>query len=82
MILVLGGTTEGRELCAALDRRGVPNLQSLAGRTTDPLVSESVRVGGFGGAEGLRRFLAESGVTVTTPISDMYTNEYVEQAGF
>ncbi len=63
MILVLGGTTEGRELCAALDRRGVPNLQSLAGRTTDPLVSESVRVGGFGGAEGLRRFLAESGVT-------------------
>lgn len=63
MILVLGGTTEGRELCAELDRRGVPNLQSLAGRTADPLLSESVRVGGFGGAEGLRRFLTESGVT-------------------
>ncbi len=63
MILVLGGTTEGRELCAELDRRGVPNLQSLAGRTADPLLSESVRVGGFGGAEGLRRFLAETGVT-------------------
>ncbi|HMR12771.1 MAG TPA: cobalt-precorrin-6A reductase [Arachnia sp.] len=63
MILVLGGTTEGRELCADLDQRGVANLQSLAGRTADPLLSESVRVGGFGGAEGLRRFLAENGVT-------------------
>lgn len=63
MILVLGGTTEGRELCADLDQRGVANLQSLAGRTADPLLSDSVRVGGFGGAEGLRRFLAENGVT-------------------
>ncbi|HMQ65750.1 MAG TPA: precorrin-6A/cobalt-precorrin-6A reductase, partial [Arachnia sp.] len=29
----------------------------------DPLLSESVRVGGFGGVDGLRRFLAENGVT-------------------
>ena len=63
MILVLGGTTEGRELCAELDRRGVPHVQSLAGRTADPLVSTSVRIGGFGGVDGLRRFLSERGVT-------------------
>ena len=62
MILVLGGTTEGRELCAELDRRGVANLMSLAGRTADPLLSESVRVGGFGGVDGLRRFLVENDV--------------------
>lgn len=35
-----------------------------------------------GTLEKAYEFLAESGVTVTTPISDMYTNEYVEQAGF
>ncbi|GAA3855345.1 cobalt-precorrin-6A reductase [Tessaracoccus defluvii] len=63
MILVLGGTTEGRELCAALDRRGISNLQSLAGRTSNPLLTASVRVGGFGGAEGLLRFLTERRVT-------------------
>ena len=62
MILVLGGTTEGRELCAELDRRGVANLMSLAGRTADPLLSGSVRVGGFGGVDGLRRFLVENDV--------------------
>lgn len=82
MILVLGGTTEGRELCAELDRRGVANLQSLAGRTADPLVSASVRVGGFGGAEGLRRFLAEKGVTTvvdaTHPFADGITRNAAE----
>ena len=60
MILLLGGTGEARELAAALTARGVPVLSSLAGRLADPaLPAGEVRVGGFGGAEGLRGWLGE-----------------------
>ncbi|MFI5491370.1 cobalt-precorrin-6A reductase [Actinoplanes sp. NPDC051859] len=52
-MLVLGGTTEGRELAAR-----VPVVSSLAGRTSRPLLPHGeVRIGGFGGVEGLVRYL-------------------------
>lgn len=58
MILVLGGTAEARELAAALHARGIAVTSSLAGRVTRPrLPAGAVRVGGFGGPEGLRRWL-------------------------
>jgi precorrin-6A/cobalt-precorrin-6A reductase len=58
VILVLGGTAEARELAAALDERGIPVTSSLAGRVSRPrLPAGTVRIGGFGGAEGLRRWL-------------------------
>lgn len=64
MILVLGGTAEARELAALLVERGVPALSSLAGRVARPrLPVGEVRIGGFGGADGLQRFLCEAGVT-------------------
>ena len=58
-ILILGGTTEARELAGAL--AGRPELDvriSLAGRTAQ-IVPQPVplRVGGFGGIEGLARHL-------------------------
>lgn len=60
-ILVLGGTTEARALAAQL--AGDPHretLLSLAGRTLEPKPQPvPVRIGGFGGAEGLARFLRE-----------------------
>jgi precorrin-6A/cobalt-precorrin-6A reductase len=60
MILLLGGTGEARELAAALAARGVPVLSSLAGRLSDPaLPAGDVRVGGFGGVDGLRGWLGE-----------------------
>jgi precorrin-6A/cobalt-precorrin-6A reductase len=60
MILLLGGTGEARELAAALAARGVPVLSSLAGRLSDPaLPAGEVRVGGFGGVDGLRGWLGE-----------------------
>jgi precorrin-6A/cobalt-precorrin-6A reductase len=59
-VLVLGGTGEARRLAAALVAAGVDVLSSLAGRVADPVLPEGeVRVGGFGGAEGLADWLAE-----------------------
>jgi len=60
-VLVLGGTTEARELAAALAARpGVRVTSSLAGRVSRPGALEGdVRVGGFGGADGLAAWLRE-----------------------
>jgi len=56
--LVLGGTGEARALAARLHPH-VDTISSLAGRVPDPaLPVGAVRVGGFGGVEGLRRWLA------------------------
>ncbi|MGW1882698.1 cobalt-precorrin-6A reductase [Streptomyces sp. NPDC001970] len=57
-ILVLGGTTEARALAGALHARGVRVTTSLAGRVAAPRPPEGeVRIGGFGGAEGLAAWL-------------------------
>ncbi|MEU6548419.1 cobalt-precorrin-6A reductase [Streptomyces sp. NPDC046859] len=58
-ILVLGGTTEARELAAVLAAHpGVRVTTSLAGRVSRPgAVAGDVRVGGFGGADGLAAWL-------------------------
>ena len=63
-VLVLGGTTEARELAADLAARpGVRVTSSLAGRVSRPgTLPGDVRTGGFGGAEGLARWLREERV--------------------
>jgi precorrin-6A/cobalt-precorrin-6A reductase len=60
-LLILGGTSEATALARGLaGRGGVAPILSLAGRTSFPLASPvPTRVGGFGGAEGLARFLAD-----------------------
>ncbi|WP_435896833.1 cobalt-precorrin-6A reductase [Streptomyces griseosporeus] len=60
-ILILGGTTEARRLAAELAvRDGVRVTTSLAGRVARPgAVDGDVRIGGFGGAEGLGAWLRE-----------------------
>ncbi|MCZ8380758.1 cobalt-precorrin-6A reductase [Mycobacterium sp. CPCC 205372] len=61
-VLLLGGTGEARALAARL-HPAVHVISSLAGRVPDPaLPVGDVRVGGFGGVEGLRHWLAEAGV--------------------
>ncbi|MEO3936953.1 cobalt-precorrin-6A reductase [Dermatophilaceae bacterium Soc4.6] len=63
-ILVLGGTAEARALASSLDAAGVPFESSLAGRVSRPrLPVGPVRIGGFGGAEGLARYIDDRGVT-------------------
>lgn len=58
-ILILGGTTEARQLAGRLtDRGGAEIVLSLAGRTENPVAQPvPVRVGGFGGAEGLAAYV-------------------------
>ncbi|MEU6355487.1 cobalt-precorrin-6A reductase [Streptomyces sp. NPDC047072] len=58
-VLILGGTTEARELAAALaGRPGFRVTTSLAGRVSRPgAVAGEVRIGGFGGVEGLADWL-------------------------
>lgn len=64
-VLVLGGTSEARELAALLVDRGLDVTTSLAGRVAQPrLPVGKVRIGGFGGVEGLRAALGEYDVVV------------------
>ncbi|MFE7131846.1 cobalt-precorrin-6A reductase [Streptomyces sp. NPDC057638] len=60
-VLVLGGTTEARRLAELLEPlAGVEVTSSLAGRVAAPrLPVGAVRIGGFGGADGLARWLRE-----------------------
>jgi precorrin-6A/cobalt-precorrin-6A reductase len=63
-ILILGGTGEARTLAAELVAASVDVLSSLAGRVREPRLPDGrVRVGGFGGAEGLAAFLRAEGIT-------------------
>jgi precorrin-6A/cobalt-precorrin-6A reductase len=63
-ILILGGTAEARELAAELVAAGEQVLTSLAGRVSKPaLPVGQVRVGGFGGADGLADFLTANRIT-------------------
>lgn len=63
-VLLLGGTTEASQLARALALAGIDAVFSYAGRTGVPMAQPlPTRVGGFGGAEGLQRYLREKGVT-------------------
>lgn len=61
-VLLLGGTAEARAL-AALLHPGVDIVSSLAGRVPDPALPVGpVRIGGFGGVEGLRNWLQDNAI--------------------
>jgi precorrin-6A/cobalt-precorrin-6A reductase len=58
-VLLLGGTTEARALVKTLHPH-VEIISSLAGRVPDPALPVGpVRIGGFGGVDGLRRWLQD-----------------------
>ncbi|WP_030162913.1 MULTISPECIES: cobalt-precorrin-6A reductase [Actinomycetes] len=59
-VLILGGTAEARALAEILDRDGIPIITSLAGRVQNPALPRGkVRIGGFGGVNGLLTWLRE-----------------------
>ena len=61
-VLLLGGTAEGRRLAARLHPQ-TDVISSLAGRVPDPaLPAGPVRIGGFGGVEGLRQWLRDNDI--------------------
>ncbi|MGV9498491.1 cobalt-precorrin-6A reductase [Streptomyces sp. NPDC003642] len=78
-VLILGGTAEARALAGVLSARpGVRVTTSLAGRVARPGVLDGdVRVGGFGGAEGLAGWLLREKVTAlvdaTHPFAESIT---------
>jgi precorrin-6A/cobalt-precorrin-6A reductase len=77
-ILILGGTGEARELAAGLTTAGADVLSSLAGRVRQPRLPDGpVRIGGFGGADGLAAFLREERIThlvdATHPFAETIT---------
>lgn len=62
-VLLLGGTAEARALAARLHPE-IDIVSSLAGRVPDPALPVGpVRIGGFGGTEGLRDWLRDNAVT-------------------
>ena len=63
-LLILGGTTEASVLARALaDRADISPILSLAGRVANPKPSAiPMRVGGFGGIEGLSAYIRDNGI--------------------
>jgi len=71
-VLLLGGTSEARALAARL-HPGIEVISSLAGRVPDPaLPVGEVRIGGFGGVDGLRRWLSEARVDAVVDATHPY----------
>jgi len=63
--LILGGTSEARELARRLVDDGLDVTSSLAGRVADPaLPAGAVRIGGFGGPDGLADYLRRERIAV------------------
>jgi precorrin-6A/cobalt-precorrin-6A reductase len=73
-LLILGGTTEARQLAARLaERADLDVTLSLAGRTASPVPhAVPVRVGGFGGAAGLADYLVSERIDVLIDATHPY----------
>ena len=73
-VLILGGTTEARQLAERLAARaGIAVTLSLAGRTAAPVrASAPTRVGGFGGPEGLAAYLRAERVAALVDATHPY----------
>lgn len=78
MILILGGTGEARHLAEELVKNDVSVMSSLAGRVARPrLPVGEVRVGGFGGPDGLAAWLRENDVKAVVDA----THPFAERIG-
>lgn len=75
-VLLLGGTGEARALAELLHARGVRFTSSLAGRVARPrLPVGPVRIGGFGGVEGLVAYLRTEEVTAVVDATHPFAEE-------
>jgi precorrin-6A/cobalt-precorrin-6A reductase len=73
-VLVLGGTSEGRQLATRLGARAdVAVTLSLAGRTRAPAPQGApVRIGGFGGEDGLFAYLQAAPIAAVVDATHPY----------
>ncbi|MCF3640691.1 cobalt-precorrin-6A reductase [Rhizobium sp. TRM95111] len=82
-ILLLGGTTEARDLAARLAARtDLAVTLSLAGRTLDPAPQPvPVRSGGFGGVQGLETYLRDEAVDLIVDATHPFARRISANAG-
>ena len=63
-LLLLGGTTEANALARSFAERGMNAVYSYAGRVDNPRPQPlPVRVGGFGGVDGLAGYIRDNAIT-------------------
>jgi precorrin-6A/cobalt-precorrin-6A reductase len=82
-VLILGGTDEGRTLAERLAAGpGLDVVSSLAGRVADPRLPAggTVRIGGFGGADGLAAHLAAVGTDAVVDATHPFAVRITEHA--
>ena len=83
-LLILGGTAEGRALATAAEALFGPSLtviSALAGRTRAPILpAGDVRIGGFGGAEGLAAYLEDEGIDLLIDATHPFATRISAQA--
>ncbi|MGJ0121179.1 cobalt-precorrin-6A reductase [Williamsia sp. MIQD14] len=80
-VLILGGTGEARELAAALVAEKIACVSSLAGRVSDPaLPVGEVRIGGFGGADGLATWLTRHRCTTVVDATHPFAQQISRNA--
>ncbi len=81
-LLILGGTREASDLAQLVAEAGLRAVLSYAGRVDAPRPQPvPVRVGGFGGVDGLARYLQDTGVThlvdATHPFADQMSRNAI-----
>jgi precorrin-6A/cobalt-precorrin-6A reductase len=80
-VLILGGTTEGRELAAGLELLDRAVISSLAGRVSAPRRPPGeVRTGGFGGVEGLSEYLRAERISTVVDATHPFAARITENA--
>lgn len=83
-LLILGGTTEGRALAEAAEARfgsSLTVISALAGRTRTPMLpAGEVRIGGFGGTEGLAAYLRDEQIGLLVDATHPFATQISAQA--
>lgn len=79
-VLLLGGTGEARALAARL-HPDVDIVSSLAGRVPDPALPVGpVRIGGFGGTDGLRNWLDDNNISAVVDATHPFAATITDHA--
>lgn len=80
-VLLLGGTTEASQLAQALHSAQIETVFSYAGRTNAPVSQPvAVRVGGFGGVDGLATYLENEGISHVVDATHPFANTMGQNA--
>jgi precorrin-6A/cobalt-precorrin-6A reductase len=80
-ILILGGTAEARALASRLVALGHQVTSSLAGVTSTPTLPQGkLRVGGFGGVQGLSAYLQKAAVDLLIDATHPFARQMSDNA--